>query len=455
MVFKKEVIFNILHQKKYICLGFSAVLYLVILIFFTHAYTLGWNDRSRMATLDSLVNHNTFSIDHSKYIETGDKYFFDGHFFSDKPPIYSLLTYPFYLAVVKTHSFFKLSSKNMLYPFTLIISILTNILGMIYFYKILSQLSKAKNWNRFLTFLTFSGTLFLSYATVINVHILSGVLLLISTYYILKTDEKKPNMVISALSLSIACSIDIGMFIFIPFTFLYIILGQGLKTKSIIQYCISLFPFILLYFFFNKYLSGSFIPPQMNTSLWNYPNSYFSSSNLSGLVSHNSVIDFLVYFFHMIIGKVGIFSLTPHLLFIFLGFYNVYKKQSSNTKNFALYILISTTAYIFIYSIKTTNYSGGSFGVRWFVATIPFLSILICFANHQFIKTFILLSSISIIISFLGMLNPYLAWNISPLHEAIPLFSTKDSSYIIKVSGLCFATIILMMWNYRLTFSKK
>ena len=50
-----------------------------------------WNDESRMATIQSLVESKTLVIDHSDFAATGDKVFVAGHFYSDKPPLPAIL----------------------------------------------------------------------------------------------------------------------------------------------------------------------------------------------------------------------------------------------------------------------------------------------------------------------------------------------------------------------------
>ena len=47
-----------------------------------------WNDASRLATIESLVERGTWQIDQSPFLRlTGDKIFLQGHFYSDKPPL--------------------------------------------------------------------------------------------------------------------------------------------------------------------------------------------------------------------------------------------------------------------------------------------------------------------------------------------------------------------------------
>jgi hypothetical protein len=50
-----------------------------------------WNDESLMATIQSLVESQSFVIDRTDFISTGDKVFVGGHYYSDKPPMPSML----------------------------------------------------------------------------------------------------------------------------------------------------------------------------------------------------------------------------------------------------------------------------------------------------------------------------------------------------------------------------
>jgi hypothetical protein len=57
---------------------------------FTGHSVRSWNDESRLAQVDALAHHGTFAIDDSRYVKTGDKYRYHGHFYSDKPPLLAI-----------------------------------------------------------------------------------------------------------------------------------------------------------------------------------------------------------------------------------------------------------------------------------------------------------------------------------------------------------------------------
>src|SRR6516162_4110412 len=75
-------------------------------------YAGGWNDGSRLATVECLIDYRTLAIDRSIFVQvpadlrptpystaepdllqhgTGDKLYIDGHFYSDKSPVPALL----------------------------------------------------------------------------------------------------------------------------------------------------------------------------------------------------------------------------------------------------------------------------------------------------------------------------------------------------------------------------
>ena len=53
----------------------------------TKVHTHSWQEESRMATVQTLVEQGTFIIDHTEFNRTGDKVFVNGHFYSDKTPL--------------------------------------------------------------------------------------------------------------------------------------------------------------------------------------------------------------------------------------------------------------------------------------------------------------------------------------------------------------------------------
>src|SRR5437899_11778232 len=95
-----------------ICVLSAAV---TVALLSAHCYAGGWNDGSRLATVECLVDYHTLAIDRSIFVQvpprdgsatpspypddepdllshgTGDKLLIQGHFYSDKSPVPALL----------------------------------------------------------------------------------------------------------------------------------------------------------------------------------------------------------------------------------------------------------------------------------------------------------------------------------------------------------------------------
>jgi predicted nucleic-acid-binding protein len=72
---------------------FGVILFVVFMLIWTlltKVHTHSWQEESRMATVQTLVEQGTFIIDHTEFNRTGDKVFLNEHFYSDKTPLLSV-----------------------------------------------------------------------------------------------------------------------------------------------------------------------------------------------------------------------------------------------------------------------------------------------------------------------------------------------------------------------------
>ncbi|HAA29410.1 MAG TPA: hypothetical protein DCE56_19060 [Cyanobacteria bacterium UBA8553] len=390
------------------------ILFFLLFAIFTKTETYSWNDASRMATIQSLVEQFSFVIDKSTFIETGDKYFYNNHFYSDKPPILSMYGALYYFVLKNLFNIsFATTPRLAYYLVTLLtIGVLTCV-GLIYFHKILVEFFEIdQEWADLTTFIVGTGTLVLPYSIVLNNHIVSGVLLLISFYYLLKSKNNKIlNVALSGFLVSLAGSVDLNCFLFIPFAVIFFSFTQSIKSGLI--FLVSCVPLILCFLGLNFYTSGSIIPPAMNQVLWDYPGSSFNQENLSGLATHKGILGILIYTFHIIFGNRGLISHTPILLFSIFAIFLIFRNNYFPYKKEYLYILGASCAFILLYTLKSVNYSGFSFGVRWFASVmfmlcLPLAHIKSKIKSSRLLKIlFIGLIVVSILFSLIGTYNPF------------------------------------------------
>lgn len=385
---------------------------ILIIAIFTKFYVSSWNDASRMATIESLVEEKTFVIDNSTFNWTGDKVFINSHFYSDKPPMLSLIGAGVYLPL---HSLgIELADgKNFAYY---IITILTMGVGwllcLLCFYLALGFTKIKEKYKILLTLSLAIGTLFFTWSTVFNNHSIAASLLFIGFYFMLKAKQlknKKINLFWSGFFFSLAGTIDLPTSIFFVGFLLYVIFEKELR-KNVIFFCIPLLLTVLPALIINFMIAGDFMPIQLHQEFFEYPGSpWQGGGGLSGITLNKGF--FLVkYAFNSLIGNHGFFLYNP-LLFLSIFFISLEIIQKRKFWKEASIIAGASIIIIIYYLLTTTNYGGFSYSIRWFVPLIP----LLFFFTFPFFEKmskkkrtiFIILLSVSIIIALIGIINPW------------------------------------------------
>jgi len=393
------------------------LMYFILLVLLTKADIQSVADASRIATIKSLVEYQTFTLDNSQLgdskLFTIDKYFYNNHFYSDKPPLPALMGAAVYF-LLRNLCGIDLSNNLGLtyYVVTLTTVGLLSCIGLVYFHKILIEIFDIEEgWANLTTFLAATGTLILPYSLTFNNHSLAAVCLIVSLYYLLKFEINDiRNVILCGILVSMAGNIDITCFLFIPF-YLVFFTTKSIKAASV--FLLSCIPLLVTYFGLNIYLSGSIVPPAMNAALWEYPGSLFSKENLSGLATQKSFLGTLKYAFTLFLGNRGLFSHTPLLGFSVIGVMAVLRQRRLPYKTPYLYGILASVAFMLIYTFRTVGYGGYSYGVRWFVAPMFILCLPLSHVINQvrssrlLKKFFVVIACMSIAISLVGTYNPY------------------------------------------------
>jgi len=419
--------------------------FLLLFALVTHKYPLGWNDSARLATIESLVDEGTFVIDNSGFLnQTGDKYFYRGHFYSDKPASLQIYSAPIYYAMRSAGIGFWTHPRLSHYLIVFLTIGIISALGLVYLQKSLQTMGVDGRWSALLTLIAGTGTLILPYSGVYNNHVVSGALLMMAFYHLLRIGEGARYAILAGFLLSLAGSTDITTFIFIPFA---LIVFHKRPHSLKLAFLLSTVPVILIYLLINLHISGSPLPPALNTELWDFPGSSFGKDDLSGHARHDDLQDLGIYAFHMILGRRGLFSHTPILLFSLYALLKIFRGKSRYI-GYYLYITLASTAFILSFIFMSTNYSGGAFGVRWF-ATLMLLGILPISEMTKTIErskemrtTFILLAAASILISMVGTINPYGSVADASKGLIVHVHILMDKSYLfyLKMSAIALVT---------------
>jgi hypothetical protein len=410
----------------------------LVFALFTKAGVTSGNDASRLATVEALVDYQSFAIDQSVFSHTGDRYFYDGRFYSDKPPVLSLFGALCYQALkgimgvsIEAHSGYAY------YGITVLTVGALSALALVYAHRLLvERFGVRSRWADFLVVLTGMGTLMLPYSTVFNNHAVSGALGLIALYYLSRSRSPLPSRfptpagqtasspmgdaIRAGLLLSLAASVDIACFVFLPLAVVtfYGDCWEGEYWRQRVWrrgvgFAITALPITLLYFTLNLWISGSWLPPAMNAPLWDYPGSMFNTSNLSGLATHPEPGDLAFYTYHMILGTRGLLSHTPVLgVALLAGMVGLLARSQPCRREYA-YVLAASLGFVAIHLLKTNNYSGWAYGIRWYATIAPLTGLLLADFERVLRRSpvvrvgFMVSVWLSIAIASFGIFSPY------------------------------------------------
>jgi|FLOH01.1.fsa_nt_gi hypothetical protein len=371
-----------------------------------------WNDASRMATIQAIVENHTFEIDDSNFSDTGDKVFIDDHFFSDKPVFPSLMGAVVYFPLF--HLGIKLDDDwNLAYYLITLFTIkIFWICGIVAFYFSLKFTAIHDKYRLWLTCALAIASLHFTWSSTFNNHSLAASSLSIGFYYFLKSKgigATKSTLFLAGLFLSIAAVSDLPMAAFYLVFLMDVIATSTLRRKTL-YYLLPLLLTALPTLYINNAISGSILPMQLNKHFFEYPGSPWGDLNELSGIGINRGIFFLSYAFHSLIGSKGFLIYNPFLFIAIPALILEIKRKRAYHRE-ATIIGITSLIIIFYYLLFTNNYGGWSYSIRWFVPLLPFLFF---FMYSYFTKIsrkkeryFYAFFAISLIISSVGLINPW------------------------------------------------
>lgn len=345
-------------------------------IFIKPAPTTGWNDASRMAGIQAVVEQNTLIIDNTLFNFTGDKVFINGHFYSDKPIMSYIIAVPVYSLLYTTGISFANYPNLAYFILTLLIVNVSVGIMLVYFFRFLSRYKLDTKTRIFYTLTLGFCTLIFPYTLVFNNNSLTAAFLFLSFYALL--NSKKP-MHFAGAGLLIGLTAT-----FEPITgpvFLACFIGFLLykRTQFPKIFCFitaALIP-LIIYVILLISITGNIVPFQLNEQLfdysnWPYPISHFEGNVSSIKVRGTSVMDTINYASDLILGSKGFFIFSPLLLFSIAGLIIAVKKESKYRSE-AITAGIGILFAFIMYTTQTLEWGGSNFGFRHTVALIPIL----------------------------------------------------------------------------------
>jgi len=420
---------------------------LVVFVFFvllwallTHTHIDSWNEYSRLAAVESLVERGTWTIDDTALGKlTGDKVFLNGHFYSDKPPLMTFVASGVYAVLhrglgltfdpqecdaraVTCYCFaFQCPRPFDLtyYLITLVLVGLPSALTLALFYRSTAWFGLSNAWALILTGVLGFGTLFLPYSLVLNNHVPTAACLFLGLYALIRSRAGAASswLALAGFITSLGCALD-----FNAAPFLILMFGV-----AVFYYRLRAWPFVLggiwpvlLTVALDVWMLGSILPPQLFPQGYSYPGSTLYATPGG---THSSP-DVLQYTFRMLVGDHGVFAFTPVLLWVIVAVVLVIRQRQHWAWLESVAVGVASLFVTVYILLSTDNFGGEAFGSRWFVAMTP---VLFFFAAAPSLYRTTLRRFVFVALSALSI---YAAWQgaSGPWHPALPPLRLETSA---------------------------
>ncbi len=361
----------------------------------------GWNANARYTLTLALVDKHTFSIDdyhEADIVMTGDKAYYNGHFYSDKSPALSFIAVPFYAAI---KPFLKMSDSIVktvtAYRWTIFWTVcLWAALGAMLFYKLMRYFGAGNHEAILLTFFMIYGTNVGGYTSIFYPY-LPATTCLLGAYVLLMQVRLRQEQISAWRAAFIGFLISMAGFL--EFTFglagallMLLVLATMQPRWKFVYTVLGAVPPVLILFAYNWYLFGALSLP--------YEYEYdkvFREGMQAGFMGITRPDPAVLYFVTVHPFK-GLFFYSPILLFFLLG--SLWVKRLgpwgidllAAWAIFVGYLLFNTSYYMW--------WGGWSMGSRHLIPMIPFMfmPILAALRRHPQLSTVVVMAGI---VSFL------------------------------------------------------
>lgn len=394
----------------------ALVVLFVVSLLTTHFEAGGWNDKSRLAAVESLVEHGTLVIDDSSFLpETHDRVYLNGHYYTDKPVMPSLFGALVYWPLHQLGLNLQPGPNAATYLVTLLTMKVFWAAGLIAFYGLLGFVDLPRRARLVLMFALGFCSLYLSWSSVFNNHLLAASAVIIALYYVVHAKHGGPargSLAAAGGFFAFAAACDQPTALFGAGFLVYLLMHRSLRG-GVVWYVAAGLVFVVPVLAINHAISGSVMPVQINPEHFVYPGSPWGNSpthELSG-VGMNTGGELVNYAWRILFGPKGFVLYNPLLLLAVPALVWVVVKREPYWAEAAV---IGPCCLVIVgyYILYTKGYGGVAFGIRWFIALLPvlflFLYPLMKPAAGQWGKRAVgSLMAVSLFIAMIGLIRPW------------------------------------------------
>jgi hypothetical protein len=366
-------------------------------------YAGGWNDGSRLATVECLVDAHSWAIDHSVFVEvpydrlgddrpfpyakddrdawiqgTRDKVFVGGHYYSHKPPVPALLLAGCYASwQAFTGATARDRCDEFCYLTTLVASGGAYVVAVVTMFYLGGALGLSLGDRLLLTGSFALATVAPVYSRNVNDHVLLlavAALLAINLLRLAQTCRegswRRDRLRILGLGglAGLGYTIDLGSgplllasaFVVVAFRLRGQVTGIGL-------FLLGALPWVLLHHALNYAIGGTFAPLGSIAKNFDWPGTPFERETLTGFWNHASLRGFGAYLATMLAApERGFLTHNLPLLLLLPGAFALYRRRVAERPELLALAGWAAGTWL-LYGALSVNYSGDCCSIRWFV----------------------------------------------------------------------------------------
>lgn len=354
---------------------FTACVFAFLTTYFQAGSSSWW---SRISAGKALVERGTWSIDAEPWTPVSvDKILVRGKFYSDKPPTMALLVAAIYYPLY--HLGFHLQMGwSPVYALITFILIGGSTLACLWaFYRALEYAGASQSSRLIMTAALAFATLMLPWSTTFNNHSFAGAWIFIAFYLLLRSNagpgyDALKDCLMAGAAIGLAAAADSACTLFVGGFAVYIVLSKRLR-RGLLAYLAAAVLVMLPGIIISRMIAGDFRPLILHSEFFHYPGSFWNTSKdeLTGIKINDPAFA-CKYALLCLMGPNG-FLLYDPLLFIALYYaIRLAVRGGPFWKEAALVLLLSGT-FMGYFFLNSTNFSGHSYSIRWFVTLIPLL----------------------------------------------------------------------------------
>jgi hypothetical protein len=354
-------------------------------------YAGSWNDGSRLATVESLVDHHTLAIDDSLFVAvpapddpsmlnpyqgaalgkgTLDKLAISGHFYSDKSPVPALLLAVIYQALQWLFGLnVRLDPEAFCWWMTVVSSGVAYLIATACIFRLGKVVGLPLVWRFVLTASFCLATVAIIYVQHVNNHI---ILLGVAAALMLQAANLKSGapwwrllLLGSLAGLGYATDLGAGPPL-LASCGLFVVWMCRSRLAACTWFVAGLLPWFVLHHAVNYAVGGTFGPANAVPEYFNWDGCPFPAAALTGSWHHQSLVDFAVYAVDLLFGKRGFVGHNLPLFLLLPGFWLLCDRRLPELP-VLLFAAVWCGGTWLAYAAASRNSSGACCSIRWFV----------------------------------------------------------------------------------------